>query len=121
MKQLACLLAFWFLALSTFPCSDEEAEGVSEEAYAYSLNQDIPSFNQEVLRKCADEKHQDHNHSGDNCSPFCQCHCCHTHVTLQNAPFFEMIAFEYFVDYDIRNSNLIPNPHLNAPFHPPRA
>ncbi|MBT33646.1 MAG: hypothetical protein CMO01_28620 [Thalassobius sp.] len=119
MKQLACLLAFWFLALSTFPCSDEEEETAVQKEYAYTSTQD--TYNQEVLRKCADEQHADHNHSGDNCSPFCQCHCCHTHVTLHKAPFFEMTAFEYFIDYDIRNSNLTPDPHLNSPFHPPKA
>ncbi|UZR97479.1 DUF6660 family protein [Chondrinema litorale] len=121
MKQLACLLAFWFLALSTFPCSDEEEETAVQKEVAISSTQNASTFNQEVLRKCADEQHADHNHSGDNCSPFCQCHCCHTHVTLHKAPFFEVVAFEYFIDYDIRNSNFIPDPHLNSPFHPPKA
>lgn len=69
--RLACsFIAIYILALSVYPCSDQET--------------------------CADERIQGvtavnvqgHDHAGnesDHCTPFCICSCCATHIQLQYA------------------------------------
>ncbi|MDO6809484.1 hypothetical protein Q4603_12720 [Zobellia galactanivorans] len=73
MKLLTFILSFYFLALNVVPCSDMEplADGQvsvvadSGDGYGHALN--------------------------DLCSPFCHCHCCHTHTVS-----FEIFSFEPF-------------------------
>ncbi|NER11836.1 hypothetical protein GWK08_00130 [Leptobacterium flavescens] len=82
MKILAVILSFYFLGLNFMPCSD-----------ALENEKDATEF---VSQTDADH---DHDHDGDSeelCSPFCQCHCCHAHVTSD------------LKTYDIFNP-LIPN------------
>ncbi|WP_194526197.1 DUF6660 family protein [Zobellia roscoffensis] len=73
MKSLTLILSLYFLALNVMPCSD--AEPVSGDEVA-------------VISDSGDG----HGHTdNDLCSPFCQCHCCHTHTVN-----FEIFSFEPF-------------------------
>lgn len=67
MKFLTILLAVYFLGLNFVPCGDISFED-SKECIEISHTVDSPS----------DVDH-DHN-TEDECSPFCQCHCCHVHT-----------------------------------------
>ncbi|WP_242203620.1 DUF6660 family protein [Aestuariivivens insulae] len=67
MKILTTILAIYIFALNIVPCEDGVA--ISDEVKT-ELSQAIDH----------DHQHQD----ADLCSPFCQCHCCHIHVTHFN-------------------------------------
>ena len=60
-KVASLLLSFLILTMASLPCADEpvENESVSIEAH---------------------DHHEESDHN-DLCSPFCTCHCCHSHVT----------------------------------------
>lgn len=68
MQLIATILAVFFLSLIVLPCAD----GTPDE--------------------CGVEVHfhpgQGHDHEqephADFCSPFCSCHCCHTHFIVKN-------------------------------------
>ncbi|PNW26624.1 DUF6660 family protein [Formosa algae] len=64
MKYLAVILSVYFLALNFAPCEDD----------ASVCDNDTTEISQ--------HSDSDHNQgTSDDCSPFCQCHCCHIHVT----------------------------------------
>ncbi len=67
MKNVSLLLALYFLSLTAVPCMDR-AE-ISD-----SHDQTIT-----VTMETSGHAH-DHQDTADGCSPFCLCHCCHTHV-----------------------------------------
>lgn len=72
-KLLTLILSVYFLALNVVPCSDA----------------DIVTDNQVTL---AADNGVDQGHAfNDMCSPFCMCHCCHTHTVN-----FNMVTFELF-------------------------
>ncbi len=57
--------------------------------------------------------------SADDCSPFCQCHCCHVHMLSFNSSDQELISLEISSEIPEINSQLgddIPNSF----FQPPR-
>ncbi len=63
--------------------------------------------------------HQAEN-STDQCSPFCQCHCCHVHVTEFNTLQFKSITQTEIIGHNfvyIPNDGLTPIKRL---FEPPR-
>lgn len=63
MKLLAILLSIYLVGLSLMPCEDSIA-----------TNDQTPEIHQ--------VDGQDHSSSQpDDCTPFCQCHCCHVHIT----------------------------------------
>ncbi|GAA3788890.1 hypothetical protein GCM10022271_21780 [Corallibacter vietnamensis] len=64
MRILAFILSTYILALNFAPCEDSV------------LVDDIKT----EISQHADLDHE-HNDVSDMCSPFCQCHCCHIHVT----------------------------------------
>ncbi|MEK6154023.1 DUF6660 family protein [Flavobacteriaceae bacterium 3-367] len=101
MKYIAVILSIYFLALGIVPCNDGDESGNDTELTT------IIGFN-------GDHDHHDH---GDLCSPFCQCHCCHTHSVTLDIVVFEPIQpiilqerFAYFdsVGKDIQLSLLHP-------------
>lgn len=76
MKVLALILSIYIFALNLVPCEDNA----------------IPD--NEVKTEISQALDNDHQHQGaDLCSPFCQCHCCHIHVTHFNV-----------VDYSLSNT-----------------
>lgn len=62
MKFLAVIFSVYFLSLGLIPCEDE------------AIDQDTTEFHQ------VDQAHAS-GIAADDCSPFCQCHCCHVHIT----------------------------------------
>ncbi|SFR33962.1 hypothetical protein SAMN04490243_0758 [Robiginitalea myxolifaciens] len=63
MKFLAVILSFYFLALNFLPCSD-----------------DAPVNNFENTEVHVDFDHRQDHGNCELCSPFCHCHCCHSHT-----------------------------------------
>ncbi|WP_051199745.1 DUF6660 family protein [Christiangramia echinicola] len=76
MKFLAVIFSIYFLGLTFVPCEDEVI-----------LEDDAIEFHQ------VDNSHSS-NAFADDCSPFCQCHCCHVHITNFENSDTEMICLE---------------------------
>ncbi|MUH36011.1 hypothetical protein D9O36_09175 [Zobellia amurskyensis] len=86
MRLFAIILSVYFLALNVVPCSDA----------------DIVTDNQVTV---AADNGVDHGHaSSDLCSPFCMCHCCHTHTVnftiFTFEPFQPLISQEELAHFD---------------------
>ena len=102
MKFLALILSIYIFGLNLVPCEDNNG------------------FENEVNTEISQNFDNDHQHQElDLCSPFCQCHCCHIHVTH-----FKV------VDYSISNTLIstkvfyyyegIENSFSNTLLQPPR-
>jgi hypothetical protein len=102
MNFWAIILSVYFLGLNFVPC--EDAVQLSDS------NSQFQQLKQEV----------DHSPINfDDCSPFCQCHCCHVHVTIFNGTSYEAIepVISTLIIQKGEISGLeIPNFH----FQPPR-
>ncbi len=103
MKFLVVILSVYFLALNLLPCQDEP---VAEDTARPELVQ---------------QQGDGHDHEqcdSDLCSPFCGCHCCHSH-TIDLAwvafPFQPTISQENFTHFDSFGKDF---PH--SLFQPPR-
>ncbi|MFD1187328.1 DUF6660 family protein [Pontibacter rugosus] len=73
MKSLLYILILLLLALSLKPCPDK-ANAVRSERQVMAVV----------------GLHQDHqDNAADPCTPFCACHCCHTHFQPQSADVVE--------------------------------
>ncbi len=79
MKIITAILAIYIFGLNFMPCNDNVAD--LEEQSGIHLTS-------------SEDGHQDHEHSSDLCSPFCQCHCCHIHVIDVQLSEFKMITPE---------------------------
>ncbi|WP_422348708.1 DUF6660 family protein [Flagellimonas sp.] len=77
MKILTVILSCYFLVLNVFPCSDSE-----------------PVVNSENTEVHVDFDHGQHHGDCDQCTPFCQCHCCHSHTVD-----FGVFNFRTLVDF----------------------
>lgn len=66
------------------------------------------------------ESNHDHTPSTDNCSPFCVCHCCHTHVTTNNH-YYEGIIFQQVFIWKSPYTDAIDEGFPDSSFHPPIA
>ncbi|WP_417884943.1 DUF6660 family protein [Zunongwangia sp.] len=75
-RFIATILSILFLSLSFIPCDDVANASESEEHIVQSY------------------AHQ--NNDSDLCSPFCQCHCCHSHVVVQDLQVFDIANSCYF-------------------------
>ncbi|MDF9795294.1 hypothetical protein OKW21_000557 [Catalinimonas alkaloidigena] len=66
MRLLATILSFYVLLLAFMPCADE-----------FSI-EDIREQTCQIQDDCGSDEaaHQ------KSCTPFCHCHCCHSHVTF---------------------------------------
>ncbi len=63
MKFLAVILSLYFLALNFVPCEDTHLD---IDDIQIEISQNVDS---------------NHDHDGsDQCSPLCECQCCHVHV-----------------------------------------
>ena len=76
MKMVSVFLAFFILGLISIPCSDTDvsSDAVQTEVSAVHVDQ---GTDLEV----------------DFCSPFCSCHCCHTHLIPDNQMVSEVIIY----------------------------
>ena len=104
---MAIILATLMLYLSGMPCDDVEVVN-NDGAITYTQTQ------------------QDHGHDGgssgsDDCSPFCVCHCCHTHIVIPNHPLGTSVAViqgQQKVDY---YQDFYPNGIIYAIWRPPQS
>ncbi|AVR44609.1 hypothetical protein C7S20_04640 [Christiangramia fulva] len=102
MKLVALILSFYFLGLVFIPCEDAAAEMPGDHSEIHKLDNSSHSAS-----------------TADDCSPLCQCHCCHVHITSFEGNDLELAAFEI--------STSIPNHYYNLGddlpkffFQPPR-
>ncbi|TMM53442.1 hypothetical protein FEE95_20505 [Maribacter algarum] len=74
MKFLAVILSLYFLALNVVPCGDDAQ--ISDSATTeFQVGSD----------------HNQNHGDCELCSPFCQCHCCHSHTIVFDLDIFEPI------------------------------
>ncbi|MDY0779366.1 DUF6660 family protein [Tenacibaculum sp. IB213877] len=85
MKLLTFILSIYIFGLNLMPCEDN---GMTQKDIQTEISQKLNN----------DHQHQD----SDLCSPFCQCHCCHVHITQ-----FKI------VDYSISTSVISTHIFLN--------
>ncbi|MGF7218723.1 hypothetical protein GGR92_004902 [Spirosoma lacussanchae] len=85
MKWLTTLLAFYLLALSLWPCTDEPLPTTGQAGRVM------------VASATPTESEQAHHHEQDACSPFCICACCA--ATLTVAP-----RFQYSLSPSVENA-----------------
>jgi len=93
--------------LTVIPCADGmEHQDSGQVEISYVQNTIIP---------CSDH---DHN-SSDGCTPFCVCHCCHTHVFL---PDYLKVAEAnpYRQTTTISYEDSFSSSHLKSLFRPPQ-
>lgn len=76
MKLLACILTIYLLGLNFVSCNDL-----------------IPQKSETQITQVSADQNHDHQ---DDCSPFCQCHCCHVHVIEINATAFSTNQSELY-------------------------
>lgn len=77
MKFLAILLSFYFLGLVFIPCEDAPAEMSVDHAELHQIDDSTHSAS-----------------AADECSPLCQCHCCHVHIAGFEGTNLELTSFE---------------------------
>ena len=104
MRLILYTLILLLLSLSLKPCVD----GVKG----------IPSAQEAVATA---DKHQGHeNKQADECSPFCVCHCCHTHFQAQKIELVEYTTLPEQVQKGILyNRNFIASPSYSI-WQPPK-
>ena len=78
MKSITVFLAIVILGLMTLPCTDTVPSS-SKATIAVSFLDSDGSADFEI----------------DFCSPFCSCHCCHTHLVTDIADINEPIVYPY--------------------------
>lgn len=100
MKYFALILSFYFLGLNFVPCEDA-GELSGKDPLVQEINQDLKNTPNDT----------------DDCSPFCQCHCCHVHVTKLDFTSSKTIeAISTLIIQKGKNSGQeIPNFHFQPP------
>jgi len=101
-KFLAFILSIYILALNFTPCED----GVIEDN---EFNIEISQFG-EINEGNADI---------DNCSPFCQCQCCHIHTTTYNETDYTIAPIKISTEIILHFDSLGYDFH-NPIFEPPK-
>ncbi len=107
MKLISVILAVLMLYLSGMPCDDVEVAD-NDGTVTYALAQD------------------GHDHDGDSpesdgCSPFCVCHCCHTHIVIPNHPLTTSVAVHNNQDKPSYYQDFYPNGIIYAIWRPPQS
>jgi len=74
MNFFALILALYFLGLNLVPCEDS-GEFSGTDSHVQEISPDLEFSSSDA----------------DDCSPFCQCHCCHVHITNFNVIPFVVI------------------------------
>lgn len=104
MRTILFTLTLLLLSLSLKPCVDG-VEGIPRAQEAVATY----------------DKHQDHeNNQADECTPFCVCHCCHTHFKAQKIELAEYTTLPDQVQKGILyKSNFITSPSYSI-WQPPK-
>ncbi|WP_404818009.1 DUF6660 family protein [Reichenbachiella ulvae] len=71
-----------------------------------------------ITEHAADEGHS-HGES-DDCSPFCICHCCHSHTVFHSIHYSTGIGLEPIVELQSNYRTLLSDLRVNAIWHPPQ-
>ncbi len=105
MKLISVILAVLMLYLSGMPCDDIEVVD-NDGVVTYSPTQ--------------------HDHNGDSsgcdiCSPFCICHCCHTHIVIPNHPLGTSLAIIQGQQKVDHYQDFYPNGIIYAIWRPPQS
>ena len=99
-KIMSVIVSVLFLSLTLLPCDEDAMEDYNRNEAHYNV-----------------AENHDHNAEPDFCSPFCQCHCCHTHITTEQIPHlnYSLILisettsnYTYNIGKDISDSLLQP-------------
>lgn len=101
MKSLVIIFSIYFLGLSFLPCEDDAI-----------FQDDATEFHQ------VDKSHASGT-AADDCSPFCQCHCCHVHMMTFESAEADLNSFEISTkisEYTFEIGDDIPQSF----FQPPR-
>ena len=101
LKILAVILSVYFLCLGVVPCEDDV----------------VVDKNDEVVQVDAAGGYGEH--AADDCSPFCQCHCCHVHVVTVASTSFEALDLSistHIIQNGQHTGFDLPDSH----FQPPR-
>ncbi|WP_089318478.1 DUF6660 family protein [Pontibacter ummariensis] len=104
MRSLLYILVLLLLTLSLKPCLDR-ANAAPGEAQAVAMA----------------DRHQDHqDDKADGCSPFCACHCCHTHFQPQSTDAVEYADLqEVPIEVDLYKSSFV-SPLSYSIWQPPK-
>lgn len=73
MKMTCFILGIYLLGLTTLPCADIEVHAAGK----------INSIEHQDHYQSSSHDHS-HSDMSDDCSPLCECHCCHLHVFIPN-------------------------------------
>ena len=110
MRILSYILSFYMLLLALYPCLDIEPL-IQDDPQQISIS-DNNLFN-------PSSTDDDGEHDEGHCSPFCMCHCCHTHIVIGELPFSSYISIQ--APFKGFHSNLrtdkIIRPFLRPPIH----
>ncbi len=112
MKWLSTLLIVYVMGLSMVPCSDPIASAAGEVHTASSLD----GHGQHAHEK-------PHDHTQDNCTPFCTCSCCGISLTIADFRMLRIgVPFESLSPEKIleKEYSLVSN-YLGNIWQPPQA
>ncbi len=91
-KIFTLIFSFYILALSCMYCSDNDA------------CKDLSADHSTCALTCSTADHQNQQ-DNDNCSPFCQCSCCHGFVVLQFSKFTSEHLFANAKQFALYSAN----------------
>lgn len=73
------------LFLALYPCLDIEPVAQDESQLIRITDNDL--FNPSPAEN-------EGEHEEGHCSPFCMCHCCHTHIVIGDIPLFSFASIQ---------------------------
>ena len=83
MRVLSYIMSFYMLFLAFYPCLDIEPEAKDDSQWVSISDSDL-------INPAPVEDEGEHDE--DHCSPFCMCHCCHTHILFGDLPLFSSVS-----------------------------
>lgn len=103
---MSIILAALMLYLSGMPCDDVEVAD-NDGTITYTQTQ-------------YDHEHDGGSSESDGCSPFCVCHCCHTHIVIPHHPLTTSVAIHQSMDKSDYYQDFYPNGIIYAIWRPPQ-
>lgn len=98
------------LILAVYPCLDTEPVATDDSPLiTLSETQIANSFPAE----------EEGEHEEGHCSPFCMCHCCHTHFVIGDLPLFSFVAIQSPAKGFLpkKRTDEVVRPFLRPPIH----